>query len=303
MYKLDLNNFDLSQLPSAEDDSFEFKSSLVKIPELNEKLSKAVSAFGNSGGGYFVIGVDSAGNADGGIPIKVGKQDPCDWVDQIIHKVEPVPKYELKLIQDPSGRGTILLNNAVLLVLIHGSHICPHMAPDNRYYIRAGAHTVQAKHFIVEAIWAKRNFSKPHLTHKFCLNPEKPSIIQIGILALTDDPAIEVEITISPVPKLMGNASDCFPLKLKFLDRLNSFFFDVTTYSKAEEHFGENLILKLKYLDLSGNIYNYTTPLHLSGSLPPISFSHEDNLEKIVKVLEKIEKTISDLKPSPKLFP
>lgn len=173
MLQNNLENFDLTQLSKAEDDNFEFKSSLTSLDKLKEKLGWAVSGFANSGGGYFIAGINGNGDADNGVPLKIGKQDLRDWVDNIVHNVEPPPRYDIKLIQNPQGRGTIQPNSAVLVVYIYESYVGPHMAPDGCYYIRAGAHTVPAKHFIVDAIWAKRHFSKPRLTHLFRLKPEK----------------------------------------------------------------------------------------------------------------------------------
>jgi hypothetical protein len=298
MSKINLETFDLTQLPTAEDDNFEFKSSGTPHNELKKKLSCAVSGFANSGGGCFVAGVDGNGNADNGFPLKIiGRQDLRDWVDQIITQVEPVPRYDLKLIQDPSGRGTIQTDSAVLLVVIHESYFGPHMAPDNHYYIRAGAHTVQAKHFIVDAIWAKRHFSKPRLTHLFRLKPEKEQAIQLGILALTEAPAVDVKITISPPPQMMKAHEKLFPLKLPFIDRHNPFFFDVATFFQAEEQFGKGIHLEVEYYDLSANRYTYETPIEVVGSLPPITIGN-DHPEKMVRTLEKIEKTLSGLRAS-----
>ena len=79
--KIDLGNFDLTQLPSAEDDNFEFKSSRTSLEDLKKKLSCAVSAFANSGGGCFIAGVDSDGNADNDLPLKVGKVGRQDLRD------------------------------------------------------------------------------------------------------------------------------------------------------------------------------------------------------------------------------
>lgn len=297
MSKINLETFDLTQLPTAEDDTFEFKSSSTPQNELKKKLSCAVSGFANSGGGCFVAGVDGNGNADNGFPLKIGTQDLRDWADQKINEIEPVPRYDLKLIQDSSGRGTIQTNSAVLLIVIHESYFGPHMALDKRYYIRAGAHTVQAKHFIVDAIWAKRHFSKPRLTHLFRLKPEKEQAIQLGILALTEAPAIDVKITISPPPQMMKNHEKLFPLKLPLIDRHNSFFFDVATFSQAEERFGKDIRLEVEYYDISGNRYIYETPIEVVGSLPPITIGN-DNSEKMVRTLEKIEKTLAGLRVS-----
>ena len=297
MSKINLETFDLTQLPIAEDDNFEFKSSDTSHNELKKKLSCAVSVFANSGGGCFVGGVDGNGNADKGLLLKIGRQDLRDWVDQIISQVEPVPKYDLKLIQDPSGRETIQTDSAVLLVVIHQSYFAPHMAPDNHYYIRAGAHTVQAKHFIVDAIWAKRHFSKPRLTHLFRLKPEKEQAIQLGIIALTEAPAVDVKITISPPPQMMKSYEKLFPLKLSLIDRKNPFFFDVATFFQAEERFGKDIHLKIEYYDLSAKRYIYETPIEVVGSLPLITIGN-DNPEKMVRTLEKIEKTLSGLRVS-----
>ena len=295
--KIDLGNFDLTQLPSAEDDNFEFKSSRTCLEDLKKKLSCAVSAFANSGGGCFIAGVDSDGNADNDLPLKVGKvgrQDLRDWADQIVNQVEPVPKYEIKIISDSVGRGVIQSDSAVLLVAVYESHAGPHMAHDNCYYIRAGAHTVKAKHFIVDAIWAKRHFSKPRLTHLFRLKPENEQVIQLGIISLTDAPAIEVKVNISPLPKKMTNLGHLFPLQISVIDQDNPFFFDVVTYSQADKLFGENLLLEVEYKDLSGNSYNYNTRLEISGSVPPVTLKN-DASAKIVTALESINKALLKL--------
>lgn len=295
---MNIETFDLSLLPMEESDYFEFKSSLTPTKELKKKLYCAVSGFANSGGGCFVAGIDEhSGEADGGIPLKIGSQNLSDWSDQIINCVNPVPRYAIKLLQDPMGRGVIQSDSAVLVVSVEESHVGPHMAPDYRYYIRAGAHTLKAQQFIVDAIWAKRHFSKPRLTHLFRLKQDDQDIIQIGVLALTDSPAIDVEISIFPLPKTMQkqNLDSVFPLKIPVVDRNTPFFFDVVTYYKAEERFGEDSIsIAIEYYDLAANPYTYTSKLELSGSVPPINLKH-DTPFKILKTLEAMSKSLSQL--------
>lgn len=309
MPKINLETFDLTQLPSTEDDNFEFKSSSIlqssstqkefdkQLKDLSKKLSCAVSGFANSGGGYFVVGVNANGEADGGLPLKIGKQDIRDWVDQVVNQVEPVPRYDIKLIDDSMGRGNIYSGSVVLLVGIHESYAGPHMASDSHYYIRAGAHTVKARHFIVDAIWAKRHFSKPRLTHLFRLKPDKEEAIQLGILALTDAPAIDVKITVLPLPRMIQHCESIFPLQVSMIDRNNPFFFDVTTYFQAERNFGENVDLEVEYYDLSRNFYNYRSKIEVTGSVSPISIGN-DNPAKVVKALESINKVLLKLTTS-----
>jgi hypothetical protein len=294
--KINLETFDLTQLPSEEDDRFEFKSSSTPHNELKKKLNCAVSGFANAGGGCFVVGVDGNGNADNGLSLKIGRQDLRDWVDQIVNKVEPVPKYDIKLISDPMGRGVIQPDSAVLLVAIHESYAGPHMAEDKHYYIRAGAHTVKAPHFIIDAIWAKRYFFKPRLTHLFRLKPEQEQTIQLGIIALTDAPAVDVKINILPLPQMIRER-DCdslFPLQISVIDRNNPFFFDVSTYYQAEERFGKDVYLEVEYYDLAGNFSPYKTKIEVSGSVSPITIGN-DNPAKMVKALESINEVLLKL--------
>jgi hypothetical protein len=289
-----LETFDLTQLPNAEDDNFEFKSSATPHKDLKKKLSCAVSGFANSGGGCFIAGVDSSGNADDGLPLKIGNQDLRDWIDQIVNQVEPVPKYDIKLIRDPTGQGVIQPDSAVLLVVIHESYAGLHMAPDSCYYIRAGAHTVKAKHFIIDAIWAKRHFSKPRLAHVFRLKPDKEQAIQLGVLALTDSPAIDVKVNISPLPQMMKHCENLFPLQLSVIDRNNPFFFDVATYYQATELFGEDVYLEVEYCDLAGNSYTYKTKVEVSGAVPPVNIGN-NNPAKTVQALESINEALLKL--------
>jgi hypothetical protein len=294
MFTLNLATFDWTQIPTKEDDYFEFKSSHTPWKELKTKLSCAVSGFANSGGGYFVAGVDNDGNADGGFPLKNGRQDLQDSIDQVIHQVEPSPRYEIKFIYDSMGRGTIERDKAVLLVAIHESYISPHMASDHCYYIRAGAHTVKAKHFLVEAIWAKRHFSKPRLTHLLRLKPETGTTMQLGILALTDAPALDVTIKVEPLPSLLQQRPNIFPLNLSLIDRNNPFFFDIAVLTQSQPNLEETISLEVDYHDLSGNYYSYTTNIESSSSTGPISIK-SDEYREIVNTLKSIEKTLQKL--------
>ncbi len=298
MSQMNLNTFDLTQLPTAEDDNYEFKSSKIEenIKKFKEKLSCAASAFANSGGGYFVVGVNGQGDADGGILKKRGKQDLRDWVDNVIHEIQPPPSYDIKLVEDPDGRGTIDEGKAVLVVRIHESFYGPHMAPDYHYYIRAGAHTVKAKHFIVEALWAKRNVRKPRLIHLFRLKPGYNSVIQLGVLALTDAPAINVSIQLNPLPQFLDSKSDYFPLKVPVVDSNNPFFFDTALWFEDNDYFGDNISIEVKYSDLSGNDYTYESPVKITDGISPIQLSGPNYPEKIVTELKSIKDAISKIK-------
>jgi hypothetical protein len=69
-----LDAFDLQRLPPSEDDEFEFKSSRISENDLKREIANAASAFANSGGGFFIGGVDGHGNADNGLHATIGRQ-------------------------------------------------------------------------------------------------------------------------------------------------------------------------------------------------------------------------------------
>jgi predicted HTH transcriptional regulator len=202
---LELEDLDLSEfLPSAEDDRHEYKSSAIKNDkELGDKIAKAASGFWNSGGGLFVVGVDGNGQPDGGISLNVGRQSRRDWIDQAISQVMPKSCYVIHSIENSSGCMNIEQGKAVFLIGFGESEIGPHMANDHRYYIRAGAHTEPASHFIVEAIHARRGLRTPLLSHLVRRKPGNSRVIQLGIVVLNAAAAINVSIKIDALPKYL----------------------------------------------------------------------------------------------------
>ena len=156
-------------------------------------------------------------------------------------------------------------------------------------------HTVAAGHFIIEAISAKRHFFKPRLTHLFRLKPEQERTIQLGILALTDAPAVDVNINISHPPQ-MTHLGSLFHTHISVIDRNNPFFFDVSTYYKPRiyELVLKDLDLKVEYDDLAGNSYVYQTKIESSGSVLPMTLGN-DNPAKMVKALESIHEVLLKL--------
>ena len=100
------------------------------------------------------------------------------------------------------------------------------MASDSRYYIRAGAHTVPASAFIVESLWARRNFAKPMLSHIVRIKPNYPEVVQLGVVALNSAPAVNVEFNIHPLCGLLKGLEKYFPIQLPVVDQNSPFFVD-----------------------------------------------------------------------------
>src|SRR5665213_965704 len=246
------DQLDLANLPTTEDEIFEFKCSATPFQTLKDKLARAASGFWNSGGGLFIAGVDGTGKPDGGLPPVVGRTSTRDWVDQILTDVSPRGTYLVRLfLHDPTSPLKIAADRCVIAVEFEESPRPPHMAPDHKYYIRAGAHTVPATHYIVEALWARRRVQRPQLAHSMRLKPEASDIIQLAVLALTEEPAINVNFTLDPLPEMWKDIDVAFPLRIPLLDRATPFYVDVTTYHAAAERLGHGVKLRVEYEDLA----------------------------------------------------
>ncbi|MFZ6029970.1 MAG: helix-turn-helix domain-containing protein [Chloroflexota bacterium] len=281
---------DLRQLPGEETDFYEYKSSKIEIKSLKSKISVAASAFWNSGGGVLIAGVNNDGKIDGGIPLKIGRQSIRDWVDQAIASVEPPGHYVIKIITGENKVSNILDAHAVLVIRFEESYIGPHMAIDKKYYIRAGAHTGPASHFLVEAIRARRGLEKPLLVGLIRRHPSKTHSLELVILVANDAPAFDVELNLKPLPNVFQEYSkDRFPLKISAIDRQHPFSMEISPWGpNSKEIFGEGPVeLQLEYKDIAGRKYNHNQSLGLNDGIGPMRFGDEP-IDKIQKSLEKM---------------
>jgi len=263
----------IEDFPKEESDEIEFKSSLTSISDGKKKLRKAISAFANSGGGTFVIGINDGGDADGGWEPTIGRQSIEDWVDSIANTVEPIARVKCNLISDATNRGTIDQGKFVIAVRIYPSEAAPHMAPDSKYYIRAGAHSVPARAFVVEALWARRRFKTPALSHLVRLNPMNRKIVQLGVVAIVDVAALDVRISLSGCGDSYKKEEAMFPIEIRLVDKLNPYFFDVSFFESFPDDFPESAEIKIDFKDQAGAEYTYTKLVGMKNGLPPTTLA------------------------------
>lgn len=288
---LTIQDKDLSRLPG-EDDRHEYKSSTTKDKDLPDKIARAASGFWNSGGGLFVVGVNGQGQPDGGISLNVGRQSRRDWIDQAISRVTPRSFYVVQSVEDSGADLDIVHGNAVFLIGFGESEIGPHMAPDHCYYIRAGAHTVPASHFIVEAIHARRGLRTPLLRHVIRRKPGNNSVVQLGIVALSAVPAINVSIQPDLSLTLLQAWSDeKFPLQVPIISEQIPFFFDIFLMSMSEDE-QPSFNVDLTYFDIVNREYKESFKVDINRQMGP-NLSSEKGTERLEKELSEIKKTIS----------
>jgi hypothetical protein len=302
------NEDDLADLPQQETDEYEYKSSRIREnlekyrSELQSKVCKAASAFWNTGGGVLVVGVDDEGNIDGGIPVMMGRQRLRDWVDQVLNTVVPIGTYAVKCITPEKPDSKIEPQHVVLVIGFGESFDLPHMAPDHRYYVRAGAHSNPANHYLVEAIRARRGLRRPMLRGLLREHPRKLGVVELVILAVNDMPALNVQIRFEPLPALYRNHSnsvDVFPLVIPVIDRETPFTMDIGHFLDGNAL--ETFTVYLRYQGMMGKPIEEHQLLDPRHNIAPLQWSGIDDktqksLKRIADELESLTKLLKDKK-------
>lgn len=172
----------LNNLPVGEFDWLEIKGSQVVKPEAKqvdrELLSKAISAFANSGGGSLVLGLKQSGNLwevdSGGILAKIGNTTTREWLEDVIpHLVElPLQTFNVYEPRKSSVQSKIDPDKAIFVIEIGDSAVAPHQATDLRYYGRIGGKSKPLGHRFVLDILGRRQNSKIDLEFVINYYPE-----------------------------------------------------------------------------------------------------------------------------------
>lgn len=281
---------DLSQLSETEDATCEYKGGQTPDRQLATKLERAASGFWNSGGGIFVAGVNDGGIADGGIATAVGRQSRVDWVDQVLAKVTPRGEYAARVLEGTPPTGSIEADQGVLVVGFKESNTAPHMASDGRYYVRAGAHTVPATHFIVEAIRARRGVSTPIIT--FFLRPKADysRLAELELVNVSSVPALDLVATLAPAPPLLRRTGH-EEVRVRALDAAHPARIPFTFMQQGPNDWqdvDERYTMRLVYKDLLGRVYEEEHEFLPRDDLPkPIG--DLPALERIAVAAERIE--------------
>lgn len=280
---LSLEDKDLLSLPKAEDERHEYKSSRTSDNDLAEKIARAASAFWNSGGGLFVAGVDGSGVPDGGVSSSVGRQARRDWVDRIVSRVSPLGRYWVQSVEDRGAGLNIVAGKAVLLIAFGNSEAGPHMAPDNRYYIRAGTHTDPAGHFLVEAIHARRGLRAPLLSHFVRYNLfAKVGVLQLGIVCLNEAPALDVELSFIPPPRWLERSG--VSLRVPMISHQFPFLMDFHMMINADRC--HPFQVTVRYQDLAGRQHEQQLDVDVDRQMGPTIAGPESR--EIVLAIERI---------------
>lgn len=291
-------DIDISDLPP-EGQHHEYKCSAgldgktrSNYTRLGEEITKTASAFWNSGGGLLVIGVKNDGKCDGGISRSYGEKPVEFWIDQVLKKVDPPGRYDLRVFSsDDASVSTIAAGRCVVAIKFHSSNWPPHMACDKHYYVRFGEHSGPATHYIVEALTLKRRFLSPVLSYQIRQKPENANAAQLLIVLLSGSPALHVKVSLAPLPHLLKAVADMFPLRLPHISSDSPFCLDLGLYAHVGQDIGEGLDLDIEYENLQGEVS--TKQFRISkNSFAPRRIGIPA-IDKVSESLESIEGSMS----------
>ncbi|GAA5531527.1 hypothetical protein [Herpetosiphon gulosus] len=200
------------------------------------------------------------------------------------------------MIAAEHSQSLIAADKVVLVIGFGESYTGPHMAPDKKYYIRAGAHSGATGHFLVEAIRARRGIQMPMLRSLLRLHERKPQIIELVVTPLSDAPALNVSLTFNPFPKIIErHFKERFPVRIPVIDRANPFVMDLSTFGGNTAVFGANpVFLHLEYDDIVGRHYTDQQVIDASNGIGPLKIGDEMS-EKVHSALKDIANELAKL--------
>lgn len=140
----------------AESVALEYKSSKILAKGEHQSICKAVSAFANSAGGRFIIGIDSS---IGSLRLDGGWQQSSklDWLYRAINS-GTFPAVETAYVTEIAAE-----TGRYYVIDVAVSPMAPHQSQDHRYYKRRGSHSDPMEHYEIEDVRNRPKSKTPPL--------------------------------------------------------------------------------------------------------------------------------------------
>jgi hypothetical protein len=145
-----------------ETDTIDFKASAKLKSNLEHDLSRLVSAYANTAGGFIIFGIEDPVSSqplkcDGGFPVD-HKNGTRAWLENVVAaSVTPPPSrfnvYEI--LPSPASASRIKLGHALYVIEIPASEGHARQALDGKYYAKAGSTTRVLGHYEVVQLNAR----------------------------------------------------------------------------------------------------------------------------------------------------
>jgi hypothetical protein len=117
-------------------------------------LSKQASAFANGSGGLLFVGIDDAGQIDGGVPTAL-KGGTRAWLEDLIAACvdPPLPRCNVFEVSPRTDSNSLIKDgHGVYVIEISASPDAPHQAKDHRYYLRIAGKSRPMGHVHVQDV-------------------------------------------------------------------------------------------------------------------------------------------------------
>jgi len=124
------------------------------------------------------------------------------------------------------------------------------------------------------------------LRHVVRRNPESGGILQLGLICLNEAPALDVEITLEPLPHSLEVRQAPLPLVVPVISPEAPFFFDFHTLSLVRPP-EIAFHVKLKYRDLADRTYQTDLAVDVYKQLGPY-FAGRNDFKDLIQAVEKV---------------
>ncbi len=157
MYDLPLGEFDWLEIKGRK--ALDLTVPGVVEAQVRESLSKAISAFANTGGGVLVLGLQNPDDAwrvdDGGVLLNIKGRSTREWLEDVVPELveHRLQRFNVYVVRPTISDSQIGADRGVFLVDVGDSDDAPHQAQDHRYYARVGGKSRPIGHRLVADIF------------------------------------------------------------------------------------------------------------------------------------------------------
>lgn len=250
-------NYLLHHLPVGEFDWLEVKGrrgldltlDVVEEHQVRSNLSKALSAFANTGGGVIVFGMcdpqEEWSVDDGGVDL-AAKGGIREWLEDIIPGLTDLPleRFNVYSVRGEPGSTAIPDGRGIVIIQVPDSERSPHQASDNRYYARVGGKSRPIGHRLVSDIANRR--TAPILSISFYISWETR---QFGVLGMGESKVLPVlQIRVGNTGRVMAEFVNLFVYvpaaltwgeeKFKSIETIDDSRFDSIYFSNQRDNAG-----------------------------------------------------------------
>ena len=283
VFKESWHENDILNLPLEENSDSERKSGKLfdDRNEFEKTVSKAISAFSNSGGGHLILGIDDEGKPDG-LPENVGRTSMKDWLEQ---KIPHLVDYQIRDFRVhtviKSTQTKIPENKVVIVIDIGDSALAPHQALDKKYYYRVAGRSDPAPHFYLELL--HQRYKSPTLDYDL----DKIEIIEASEIEKGMFIVLQLNYLIKNSGRIAAYKWALFPREIKYSCKgcnddyiLNRSNFPTNKFRSSGIPFGDNTILP-------GGLFR--KEILMGVILRPSSNNRNDIKEELINMLKDFE--------------